>query len=67
MAKKIIPAFYNPVLDVITVENKFLLKRRIRLMNKLAALKGKTDMISGHNIRVATRKLDQVEKKLGIA
>ena len=62
-----IPAFYNPKLDNPSNEENFLLKRRIRLMDKLSALKGKTDLISHHKIRVLTRKLDATEKKLGIS
>lgn len=60
-----VPAFYNPKLDTQTLEERFLLKRRIRLMQKLDAL----DKSSKHYFYVhhkLCRQLQDTEKKLGI-
>ena len=58
------PTFYNPALDVQTKEERFLLKRRIRLMDKLRSLKGGGDLHGDHKIRILTRKLKYTEQKL---
>lgn len=59
------PTFYNPKLDTQSNEEKFLLKRRIRLMNKLDAL-DKTAKHFDQSNRKILRQLKETELKLGI-
>jgi hypothetical protein len=60
-----VPAFYNHKLDTQTKEERFLLKRRIRLMNKLDALdKTAKHYFQAH--RKLSRQLRETEAKLGI-
>jgi hypothetical protein len=65
MFKKTLPSFYNPKLDTQTTEERFLLKRRIRLMNKLDAL-DKDDKWYWSKYTKITKQLKQTEEKLGI-
>jgi len=63
-----VPAFYNPKLDIQTKEERFLLKRRMRLLEKIqhinAVSKGRP--FYEHELRKLNRKLKETEAKLGI-
>lgn len=67
MFNRNVPAFYNPRLDVQSREETFLLKRRIRLMEKLHALAANKDRIwyTVQKERIE-RQLKETEVKLGI-
>lgn len=67
MVNRGVPAFYNPRLDVTTKEELWLLKRRIRLMEKLHALEANKDRLwYGQQKRRVERQLRETEIKLGI-
>lgn len=59
-------SFYNPKLDGQSKEEKFLLKRRIRLLDKIEKLAGKTDRISLLQLSRWESKLRKTEKYLGL-
>ena len=57
--------FYNPKYDTQSNEEKFLLRRRIRLMNHISKLK-KDFKWYPEKLRELQRKLQETEMKLGI-
>jgi hypothetical protein len=62
-----VPAFYNQRLNSSSREERFLLKRRIRLMEKLRLIeKSKSLPWYAHNKRRTERLLRETEAKLGI-
>lgn len=65
MLKKHLPSFYNPRLDVQSSEEKFLLKRRIRLMANIGKLDRDSKWYWKRRVKLI-KQLKETENKLGI-
>ncbi len=63
---KIRSLFYDSKFDKPGKEEQFLLKRRMRLINKLFNIRGKKEWYVGFKVARWTKQLAEVDKKLGI-
>jgi len=63
---KIRSIFYDPKFDKPGKEENFLLKRRMRLIDKLRNIREKKEWYVGFKIARWTKQLAEVERKLGI-